>query len=281
MMTLRQSGFGPSSLDFGSSSLDSDRIEVTTLERHNGESQNKSLADGCFHVFLDVGANMGVHGRFLLEPEKFPLANKSRAIFEGQFGKHRDNRDFCAFEFEPNPRHKEKLEENRLAYEAMGWRYHVINAAVGVEPGILPFYSRKQSHQDDFRAEPIKGATTIINVTVVHFAPWLRKHILQRQIPQITYGKYSSPYNKPKIVMKMDIERLEFQVLPDMLANGVLCQLDFAFAEFHGTGPHHSEIRRGMDQVLSNAKVCEGFSYIAADDESYAHDGIDLPTPTS
>lgn len=64
----------------------------------------KRLGDGCFHVFLDVGANIGVHGRFLFEPKKYPEAVVARAIFDEEFGAERDNRDVCAFEFEPNPR---------------------------------------------------------------------------------------------------------------------------------------------------------------------------------
>ena len=30
------------------------------------------LGDGCYHVFLDVGSNRGVHGRFFFEPELYP-----------------------------------------------------------------------------------------------------------------------------------------------------------------------------------------------------------------
>ena len=28
-----------------------------------------SLGNGCYHVFIDAGSNVGVHGRFLFEPE--------------------------------------------------------------------------------------------------------------------------------------------------------------------------------------------------------------------
>ena len=35
-------------------------------------SETKRLGDGCYHVFLDVGSNRGVHGRFFYEPELYP-----------------------------------------------------------------------------------------------------------------------------------------------------------------------------------------------------------------
>lgn len=43
------------------------------------------LGEGCERVFLDVGANVGLHGRFLFEPEKFP-SNKYHKVFERVFG---------------------------------------------------------------------------------------------------------------------------------------------------------------------------------------------------
>ena len=63
------------------------------------------LADGCRHVFLDVGSNIGMHVRFLFEPHLYPKAHVARAFFQEKFGPEasRDNRDYCVFSFEPNP----------------------------------------------------------------------------------------------------------------------------------------------------------------------------------
>ena len=91
-----------------------------------------ALADGCYHIYIDGGANIGVHGRFLLEPEKYPDAKKVAEVFDSEFGPpgERDNRDFCVFEIEANPTHLATLTEKENAYKAMGWRYHAINAGV-------------------------------------------------------------------------------------------------------------------------------------------------------
>ena len=44
-------------------------------------SMAKKLGDGCYHVFLDVGANLGVHGHFLFELEKYPEATLAEEIY--------------------------------------------------------------------------------------------------------------------------------------------------------------------------------------------------------
>ena len=42
--------------------------------------------DGCYHVFLDIGANIGVHGRFLFEPDVYPNAILAHNVFDKHFG---------------------------------------------------------------------------------------------------------------------------------------------------------------------------------------------------
>ena len=264
---------------------------TTTPCQQHKENKPPMLGDGCYHVFLDVGANLGIHGRFLLEPDQFPNATKSRTVFDQEFGTRRDNRDFCVFAFEPNPRHHAKLEQNSKAYAAMGWRYHVIPSGVASQDGILTFYSSKGSNQNDFRAEPRRGATTIVNVTVINFPQWLQDHIFERDVPTSMYGPPPPPSdnddptisnnNKPKLVMKMDVEHLEYKLLPEMIVTGSLCKLDFAFIELHGSSKDDNQLKQAWDKVLKASPngACKSFRYINADDESYALDGIPLPEP--
>ena len=54
---------------------------------------------GCYHVLIDVGSNIGMHARFLFEPEKFPESKSSVPKLNEEFGMKRDNRDFCVFSF--------------------------------------------------------------------------------------------------------------------------------------------------------------------------------------
>ena len=73
-----------------------------------------SLADGCYHVYLDVGSNVGVQVRKLFEPELYPNATIHK-IFDYVLGRGRnENRArnkkvICAVGFEPNPNHTNRL----------------------------------------------------------------------------------------------------------------------------------------------------------------------------
>lgn len=105
------------------------------------------LADGCYHIFLDVGANIGVHSRFLFEPDKYPDAERAHGIFDSEFGdsRARDNRDMCAFAFEPNPKHASRHQALEEAYKQQGWRYHYIAAAVSNAEGNITFYHNHEN----------------------------------------------------------------------------------------------------------------------------------------
>ncbi|QDZ23122.1 hypothetical protein A3770_09p56400 [Chloropicon primus] len=211
------------------------RVQATTLPRGNGTHR---LADGCHHVFLDVGANIGIHTRFLFEPSLYPDASLSTAIFESQFGSGRDNRDFCAFGFEPNPAHADRHRELEAMYGAMGWRYTPVLAAAGNKEGALTFYhnakgagSEEWGFSSSLHADPKDVIAE--EVPVVHLARWIEREIMGRKLPARVYGKYEGDPG-PKVVMKMDVEGQEYYLLPSLLATGVMCKgVDFVFGEHH------------------------------------------------
>ena len=62
--------------------------------------------DGCYHVYLDVGSNIGIQVRKLFEPHLYPKA-KVHKIFDHFFGQaeFREISDICVVGFEPNPNH--------------------------------------------------------------------------------------------------------------------------------------------------------------------------------
>ena len=56
-----------------------DDIQGGTVESAAGTLQRQpKLADGCYHVFLDVGSNIGMHVRFLFEPFLYNKAHLAR-----------------------------------------------------------------------------------------------------------------------------------------------------------------------------------------------------------
>ena len=86
--------------------------------------KGKNMLDGCYHVYLDVGSNIGVQVRKLYEPELYPEADV-HAVFNYQFGsieeRNLDNRIICAVGFEPNPHHTKYLKQVESSYNKCGW----------------------------------------------------------------------------------------------------------------------------------------------------------------
>lgn len=292
-----------------SSFLSTTQMEQSVMHRRTSDEMmlatspsNKKLADGCYHVFLDVGANVGVHGRFLFEPEQYNETRVAGDIFNEEFGRQRDNRDFCVFAFEPNPAHKKRLEQVETAYKAMGWRYEFIPAGISDQEGNMTFYHLHDERFNEWgfttvrKVHPLGFAGIEEQVTVIRLASWLQEQVHERVIPTTVYGEYGD--SGPKVVMKFDVEGLEFVVLPDLLVSGALCNtVDFVFGEFHYQDffyplkfPEHNMILRDADEarqfangavkMMETSKACKT-RYDGRDDESYLKDGMPLPVPSS
>ena len=275
----------------------------------NAKNKTK-LADGCHHVFIDVGANLGVHSRFLFEPDQYRNATTALQIFERHFGSKRDYRDLCAFSFEPNPAHWPRHQQLAAAYQAVGMRYHPIHAGVSDIDGTMSFYHERSNKNEEwgFSVRDNGGQEEV--VPVIRLASWLRDNVLDRQPPDVIYGiDTANTINKPKVVMKMDIEGMELIVLPDLITSGVLCQtVDYLFMELHWWSlvlppPPTSPVSSGAAGLQGGLYLTEGGvasrdyakHLIQAfhaprsgecrtekiellDDESYLHDGVPFPT---
>lgn len=176
---------------------------VVTVGSKSDERTSK-LADGCYHVFLDVGSNIGMHARFLYETTSFPRALIARTVFMNQFGPEqlRDNRDICIFSFEPNPSHNERHAEMRKLYAAMGWRYYPINAGVGDADGSLTFYHVG----DDLGFTTLKSSCRkeciSEQVHVYRLSDWIDREVHGREVPATKFS--NDLFQKgPRVVMKM------------------------------------------------------------------------------
>ncbi|KAL3817421.1 hypothetical protein ACHAXA_011050 [Cyclostephanos tholiformis] len=228
------------------------------------------LADGCRHVFLDVGSNIGVHARMLLEPHLYPVANRTRSSRRRRRGADED--EYCVFGFEPNPAHASRHREMEGAYSAVGWRYHFVHAGVGDVDGNLTFYHVGRGDRTLERGfttnigkcKPRRtdgGATRRVTCTkevvrVVRLSSWIDREVHGRYIPEeeeeeeedttevvrtATSKTTTTSPLPPRVVMKMDIEFSELLVLPDLLTSGVLCRdVDAVIGEFH-TAAHSGD----------------------------------------
>ena len=153
-----------------------------------GLSKDHKLGDGCYHIFLDVGSNIGVHTRFLYEPDLYPDAKTSISIFEKEFGVHRNNTDFCAFGFEPNPAHENRHKMLMNEYDKMGWRYYYIQAGVSDEDGYITFYRQGDQAYEEWgftSNHDIQSNNGLVNVSTIRLATWLRDEIVDRKRSQI------------------------------------------------------------------------------------------------
>ena len=266
------------------------------------EERKMKLADGCQHVFLDVGANIGVHGRFLFEPHLYPDAVVAQKIFEKHLGPAtlRDNRDICVFAFEPNPAHFKRHRTLEEAYKAQGWRYHPVLAGVSDSNGTLTFFHNNDAINEEwgFGVNKLDDKSTPVEVPTIRLAKWLNEEILDRKLPLTAYGNYTSV--DPKVIMKLDIEGMEYAVIPDLMFSGTLCRtVDYIFGEFHDwtnvdlppnekTGRGGLRLKPRRENILFRDNLLKAFNSLRSpecktvefdlkDDESYLHDGVPLP----
>jgi len=273
------------------------------------ERREARLGDGCYNIYLDVGANVGVHGRFLFEPEKYQSSSHSVALFAKEYGKVRDNRNYCVFEFEANSKHWPRLRQISDSYAQMGWRYHVIEAAVSDEEGNTTFFH--QGTADERRNEwGFSGATSFnktggweVNVSTIRLSQWINHHIHERIVPEQTYNN-ATTRTTPILGMKMDIEGFEYVVMPDLIHSNSICKFDFFFGEYHskvvpirrfrekkdnGATFHRvsletkvatQEYEAALTKIMQASRRCP-VRWLAIDDESYLHDGQPLQNSTS
>ena len=299
------------------------RDEAQKQEDQENDRPSK-LGDGCYHVFLDIGANVGVHGRFVYEPHKYPDMNaKTIEIFTQFFGdpKSRDPRNICVFVFEPNPAHEQRHLDLQKAYGKAGLRYYPIMAGVSDQNGNLTFYHQDGGKHNEFgfsssKYTNSKNPVTEVTVPVVRLSSWLRDHILGRRIPAerpmlTMIGDTAAPAEStmttvpmnvtsmpPSVIGKMDVEGMEFIMLPDLLYSGILCQtVDYLFGEFHYwvdfKAEPDKETKRGgyiktkkdtsfLDTLLEGLHSlrnddCKLKKFDMHDDEAYIMDGAVLP----
>ena len=200
-----------------------------------------TLGDGCYHVFIDAGSNRGVHGRFLFEPEKYPLS-----FFAGRlkdlFGLNRTLQNICVFAFEPNPKHMGSQSITESSYRRMGWRYHYLPFGLSDEDGNLTFYRNPVlncgGHCEEWGfsivAASASNESEAVVVNVLNLSSWVQRNILKRKIP------FRNSFNSlsPSLVMKMDIEGSEYKVLTSLLESGVSHDFDHILGEFHSKHNH-------------------------------------------
>ena len=193
--------------------------KLTDFEKNFG-SVNE--LDGCYHIYLDVGSNVGIQVRKLFEPKLYPNAN-ILSVFESYFGPADDNGNreetVCAIGFEPNARHTPALLDVEQAHKACGWRSHFYTeTAAAHDYGTIEFFSDNDMTHREWGGSIVakSGGKATGTAKKMRLADYVIERILTRNIPE------SVSTRKPSILMKMDIEGSELEVLTDMIVSGAL-----------------------------------------------------------
>jgi FkbM family methyltransferase len=169
-----------------------------------------------------------------------------------------------------NPRHTNRLKNLEKHYTlTCGHNVHFFTeTAVSTYDGTIKFIS-----DDDFSNEEW-GATTNLDLNTDNTKN-------KQEVKSLDIAKFILteiiPY-ADKIVVKMDIEGAEFNVLPKLIMNGVLCKMNKIFIEFHNS--KYSENQKNIVNLATQLINHPEFFSIAGcpvqvsfiDDESYLHD---------
>ena len=135
-------------------------------------------------------------------------------------------------------------------------------------------------------------------VPIIRLASWIRNEVEGRLLPK----PHSKVGSEPKVIMKLDVEGLEYKVFPDLLTTGALCNnIHFLMGEFHLKRVHHNyypinitedgkhvvkdrnEGRTFMNELLHLIDATDSCKtrYSMDDDESYKTDPHPLPSPSN
>ena len=213
---------------------------------------DKKMTDGCRYVFLDVGANIGMHARFLFESDKYVGNGYSTNVFDKIFPLKRNNRsDLCYIGVEPYPIHKPRLEALKKFYASKGYSMQYISgAASNRESTIIMRHANTTedtlNNEWGFQARPReatgnKKPPTELDISVKSFdlSAFIRDHVIGRKIPEIFTSSSSSSSSSstslppPAVAMKLDVEGAEYDILPSLLESGIWCDIDHITIEFH------------------------------------------------
>ena len=286
-MPVATAGYAMADADAVVALVDSFRVAVATAG-HALESLHAQLAAflreaGCRDVYLDVGSNIGVTVRKLFEPAKYPGA-PVHAVFDSCFGPT-PRCSVCAVGFEPNPNHSERLHALQQRMRRLGWPVLILPAAAGARDGALQF-GVKSGFVNDIAATAFAARA----------GRWVTVPMLDLARVLWLVGNHTSPHarcrGRPaercrwgRVAMKLDIEGLEREVVPRLMAPSgfSICAVDRLFLEWHDdnravrfTDKQRLQLQRlhEWSATLNFSRLQPGcrVSLLDLDDETYLHD---------
>ena len=219
----------------------------------------------CRHIFLDVGANVGLNAHFLYNGSAFPKSLKMVPLMDQMFG--RDRSHVCYRGFEPNMNHIDRhisLRHNFKDKDMM-----IYNSPVGISNSSITFYYKntemEKKHNDwgfssqvDPSLHAVKSVNlTAVNLTQIDFPSWLN----------------ALEPKDARILMKLDVEGSEFELLTALLFRGQLCnRIHTMTLEWHPSQCQRKwcSIKDKLPSILALSRSVKcSTRFLAVDDESY------------
>ena len=188
--------------------------------------------DGCRYVFLDMGSNIGLHVRFLYEPQLYPKQAYSKVVFDKHFPILRNRTDICTVGFEPNSAHKLRLNNLQHYYSQWGIRTHWFNAAISNYNGTVEFAHQGDEAMNEWgfkRGTNRDAAARKVIVPVMNITDFILRNVLHRSIPDKLF--HDDP--PATVVGKMDVEGEERVILPALFATESICLFSEITVEWH------------------------------------------------
>ena len=242
-------------------------VSRVIAEYKNCSSSGHALGDNCYHIYIDMGTNVGYQIQKLYEPFKF-YNNPTNTLFTKYFGNLEQRQQVCSFGFEANPLHASTLQRLETYYRTMGRRVTLFAPiAIHTTAGNITFYrdpgaaKKDHEHGASITTATLKDQKNLISVIVntIDIGCFVRREILDRKVPFPSSSNFS--HLKPRIVMKSDIEGHDSIVLTHLLNHGVLCDISLVYGEHFNL-----DFRNSMLNSLREAS-CDT-QIIHMDDES-------------
>eukprot|EP00798_Chlamydomonas_sp_ICE-L_P004461 gene4461-14614_t len=222
------------------------------------------MADGCRHVYIDMGTNIGHNIRKVYQPELYKRIGRNaitEELFSRNFGDER--RSVCSFGFEANPIHEPRLKRLETACQKFGYRVHIFTSTavydqytnVSLNPDLDPQHNSWAARliRDNFT----RPGRAVVIVPAVDMADFMLKEVIGRYIPP---GESERP---PSVVMKTDIEWTDVRVMSHLILQGVFCHIDEIYGE------HLSKaFLAAIKVIMAEVKSCKPAVIHDRDDES-------------
>jgi len=238
------------------------------------ESSGGNLLDGCHHVYLDLGTHIGIQIRKIYEPHLFPVS-PVLPVLEKYFGTSRSS--VCSVGFEPNPAFTGKLVNLESHYNSCG-----LNVTINTESGVtgklsgtekIKFQHGSDSMTGRLVRDPQEGNT--VDVATVRISDYINNVVGTRRLP-------TDKESLPKVVIKLDVEGLELEIIPDLVMNGALKHVDLIMVDYHYLPIHSSwvdtvRVSQMNDAISSLVKLAkdQGIPHVTEivefDDETYGY----------